>query len=88
MYEKGQGVLQDFVTAYMWYNLAAAGFSRLHSLSDEKISRGVFSQFMERAISARDALARHMTPAQLAEGQRLAKEWRPGQGAGVEPPPK
>jgi TPR repeat protein len=77
MYEKGQGVLQDFVTAYMWYNLAATGFSNLSSLSDNKIFKRVHSEFMERAISARDALARRMTPAQLAEGQRLAKEWRP-----------
>jgi TPR repeat protein len=77
MYEKGQAVLQGFVTAYMWYNLAATGFSNLSSISDEKIFKRVHSEFMERAISARDALARRMTSTQLAEGQRLAKEWRP-----------
>jgi TPR repeat protein len=77
MYENGLGVLQDFVTAYMWYSLAARGFSNLSSLSADKISRDVHSQFMVRAVNARDALVRRMTPAQVAEGQRLAKEWRP-----------
>ena len=30
-----------------------------------------------RSAEARDALARQMTPAQVAEAQRLAREWRP-----------
>lgn len=58
MYEKGQGVRQDFVQAHMWYNLSAA--------DGEK-----------RAAEARDALAKQMTPAQIAEAQRLAREWKP-----------
>ncbi len=31
----------------------------------------------ERARKARDRLAKKMTPAQLAEAQRLAREWKP-----------
>lgn len=30
-----------------------------------------------RSADARDALAKQMTPAQIAEAQRLAREWRP-----------
>jgi TPR repeat protein len=30
-----------------------------------------------RAAEARDALATQMTPAQIAEAQRLAREWKP-----------
>jgi uncharacterized protein len=31
----------------------------------------------QRAAEARDALAQQMTPAQIAEAQRFAKEWKP-----------
>ncbi len=34
-------------------------------------------QGIERARKARDELAKKMTPAQIAEAQRLAREWKP-----------
>jgi uncharacterized protein len=58
MYDQGEGVQQDYVTAHMWFNLAAA--------------RGY-----NDAVRNRDAVARHMTPAQVAEAQKLAREWKP-----------
>jgi len=58
MYERGRGVLQDFIQAHMWYNLSGA-------------------QGEQRAAEARDALAKQMTPAQIAEAQQLAREWKP-----------
>jgi TPR repeat protein len=58
MYAQGRGVLQDFIQAHMWYNLAAV-------------------QGEPRAAEARDALTKEMTPAQIAEAQRLAREWKP-----------
>ncbi len=58
MYERGQGVTQDYVQANMWYNLAAA--------------RG-----QKDAGKFRDSLAEKMTPAQIAEAQRMAREWKP-----------
>ena len=46
--------------AYMWFNLAAAqGQERLG----------------ENAPSAKDLLEEEMTRAQIAEGQRLSREW-------------
>ncbi len=63
MYGKGRGVPQDYVQAHMWYNLAALRFP----------------PGTDRAIPVknRDIVAKHMTPAQIAEAQRLAREWKP-----------
>jgi uncharacterized protein len=63
MYADGQGVPQDYVLAYLWYNLAA---SRLPP-----------GQIRDLAVKNRDIVARKMTPTQIAEAQRLAREWRP-----------
>ena len=37
------------------------------------------AQDIEDARKGRDKLAEHMTPAQIAEAQRLAREWKPKQ---------
>lgn len=65
MYVNGQGVPQDYVQAHMWFNLAASRF-----VASEKEKR-------DRAAIARDQVAAKMTPAQIAEAQKLAREWRP-----------
>jgi hypothetical protein len=49
----------------MWFNLAASWFS-----ASEKEKR-------ESAVKNRDFVASMMTPAQIAEAQRLAREWKP-----------
>ena len=61
MYDQGQGVPQDYVEAHRWTNLAAA-----RATGDDR----------EQIAEFRDSLAKLMTPAQLAEAQRLAKEWQ------------
>ena len=61
-YANGRGVPQDYVEAHKWLNLAAA-----QSDSDNQ----------EELVEARDSLAEQMTPAQIAEAQRLAREWKP-----------
>jgi uncharacterized protein len=64
IYEAGdQGVPQDYAQAHMWYNLAA-------SHADD-------AKLRDRATSFRDSLATIMTPAQIAEAQRQAREWVP-----------
>jgi uncharacterized protein len=35
------------------------------------------AQGVKLAAEARDALAKQLTPAQIAEAQRLAEEWKP-----------
>ena len=61
MYDRGLGVAQDYVQAHKWYNLAVSQSTREDS---------------------KDALNRHrvaqkMTSEQIAEAQRLAREWKP-----------
>ena len=77
MYEDGKGVPRDHVRAHMWFNLAAARFP-----ATEKDRR-------TKAIWNRDRVARLLSPGALARAQRLAREWKPGAGAGpVSPPPE
>ena len=62
MYRDGEGVQKDYVQAYMWFNLAAAA-----------------SDFGKENFAAeyRDEVATKMTPAQITEAQKLAREWEP-----------
>lgn len=64
-YANGHGLPQDNVNAYMWFNLAAARFPA----SDTR-NRGA-------AATSRDAVASKMTPDQIVEAQKLAREWNP-----------
>ncbi len=59
-YDTGEGVPPDAVEAHMWLNLAA---SRLSGAD------------RERSVGARDRVAELMTPADLSEAQRRAREW-------------
>ncbi len=63
MYGKGEGVPQDYVQAHMWFNLAA--------------SRTLPGKDRDNTVKNRDNVAEKMTPAQISEAQKLAREWRP-----------
>ena len=63
MLERGQGVLRDRVQAHMLYSLVA---SSLPPGEDH-----------DTAVKHRDAVASQMTPAQIAEAQKLARDWGP-----------
>ncbi len=63
MYERGQGVPQDYAQAHMWFILAASNL-----LPGEN---------PDRAARDRDMIAIWMTPAQISEAQKLAREWKP-----------
>ena len=56
MYAVGEGVPQDYVSAHMWFSLAA--------------TRGA-----KKALTNRNIAASKMTPDQIAEAQRMAREW-------------
>jgi TPR repeat protein len=62
MYRDGEGVPKDYVQAHMWFNLSSAASS--------EPSRSMIAE-------NRNAVAEKMTPAQIAEAQKLAREWRP-----------
>ena len=59
LYEAGRGVARDYVLSYMWYSLAVQG---------ETGSRQARSTSLE-------SLRSMMTPAQVEEAQRLARDW-------------
>ncbi len=63
MYGLGQGVPQDYAQAHMWFNLAASKFPPGEDHDD--------------AVKNRDIVAIWMTPAQISEAKKLAREWRP-----------
>ena len=65
LYAQGHGVMQDNVQAYMWFKLAAA-----HTRASNTERRDLINKDL-------DAVAATMTPAQIAEAQRLADEWQP-----------
>ncbi len=61
MYIKGQGVSRDYVQAYKWMNLS-----------------GLLSppgQRRDDSALAIDQLSNAMTPAQIAEAEKLARKW-------------
>jgi TonB family protein len=60
-YSQGRGMQQDYVLAYMWLKLSAL----------------VPSQAQELRAKAQDAVAKKLTPEQLAEAERLIGEWKP-----------
>ncbi len=62
MYDDGQAVPQDYVQAYKWYTLSAAR------------SKG---DLRKKAVRYRNAIEKKMSPAQVAEAQKLAREWIP-----------
>jgi TPR repeat protein len=64
-YARAEGGSQDDVRAHMWFNLAAARFPPSDILS------------RSAAIKSRDTVASRMTTEQIAEAQRLAREWQP-----------
>ena len=63
MYHDGLGVPQHYVQAHMWLNLAA--------------SRMPPGENRDNVVQNRDLVALLMSPAQIAEAQELAREWKP-----------
>ena len=62
IYDRGEGVTTDFVTAEVWYDLAAA-----HA---EPGKRDYWARM-------RDAVAGKLTRAELAQAQKRAAAWTP-----------
>ncbi len=62
-YHNGEGVPQDYVQAHMLYNLAASRFPA--------------GEDRDKAVKNRDIVAKRMTPAQISEAKKLAREWKP-----------
>ncbi len=64
MYGLGRGVTQDYLQAHVWFNIAVS------NLPPGKVR--------DAAVESRDdVVAKRMTPAQISEAQKLAREWKP-----------
>jgi TPR repeat protein len=70
MYRDGTGVPKDYIRAYMWFDLAAQS-------TEPADAPGHYTPAQAAAIF-RDDVAQFMTPAQIAEARKLAKDWKPG----------
>jgi hypothetical protein len=70
LYENGQGGDKDNVQAYKWYDVAAA----IHAAEIDKLPPGAIEN-NQQEINYRDYVARKLTTAQIADAQRLAREW-------------
>jgi TPR repeat protein len=88
MYFDGNGVPLDYAQSVKWYLLAAD-----QGNTDAQIALGFLYKYGEAvrfdyvqsykwfelagSVSDRDIVATMMTPAQIAEAQKLAREWKP-----------
>jgi uncharacterized protein len=85
MYASGRGTAQDYVRALMWFTLAVA-------FGDTKPPSPFGVQLAgtptETALEQRDKLAALMTSAQIAEAEKLAREWKPHLVVTIESQPK
>jgi len=71
LFELGKGVPKDVVQAYKWYALA--------SVDDGEYEQDVF----DRAARSRDELAKKITRAEVEEGEREARKWKPVKRSGT-----
>lgn len=91
MYSKGDGVTQDYKMAAQWVSLAAnQGTPEAQELLGSMyfVGQGVPQDYVLAHMwcnlaaasghdAIRDEIAKKMTPLQVAEAQRLAREWKP-----------
>jgi hypothetical protein len=92
-YWVGKGVLKNLVQAHMWANLAAVGEQNKYQdridavlagpgTKEEKeevirVFRDSRVEPIKLAIRVRELIEGEMTPTQIAEAQKLAREWKP-----------
>lgn len=93
LYCDGKGLAQNYVEAAKWYNRAAeqGQVDAQHDLgvayfAGRGVTRNDVKAYMWLSLATaktnvyakdRDAVAKYMTPAEIAEAQNLAAEWRP-----------
>jgi TPR repeat protein len=64
LYHSGKGLPHDDVQAEMWFIISAG-----RAPQNDR----------DTIVEMRDSVAAHLTPQQLAEAQRLARDWKPKQ---------
>jgi TPR repeat protein len=72
MYFEGRRVPRDYMQAYIWFSLAASQLD-----AEDATTPGQFRYEAAMARQSRNEAAAKLTPAQIAEAQKLAREWKP-----------
>ena len=101
MYYNGQGVQRDYAEATKWVRKAAEqGYAPAQAdlgvlyWNGQGVPQDVVLAYMWLSLAAtqqpdveveRDVAASEMTPDEIAEAQRLAREWKPKQAATQSP---
>lgn len=101
MYYNGQGVPQDYGLAVTWYTKAAEAGSTIAQFNLASMyygGQGIPQDYVlahmwanlaafknSEYVKKRDAIATFMTPTQIAEAQKLAREWKPTTGTAPTP---
>ncbi len=67
LYVEGKGIPRNFVLAYMWFSLVVE--------HPQFSSFGLKESDLSHTTLKRHLLVRHMTPAQIAEAKKLARQW-------------
>lgn len=65
MYANGKGVPQDYVLAYMWFTLAVSHYPASEIADRNNVSIKI------------NEISLKMVPEEIAEAQRMAREWKP-----------
>jgi TPR repeat protein len=79
LYGDGRGgTATDYTEAYKWYDIAAAIVGAKVDGLPVAASRNGAKDNSDQ-LWYRDQVAKHMTSEQIAEAQRLAREWKPEQ---------
>lgn len=74
MYASGRGTAQDYVQALMWFMLAAASGD---TKPPDQLGVKLVDTPKYTALEQRDRLVALMTPAQIVEAEKLARDWAP-----------
>ncbi len=65
MYANGEGVRRDYALALMWFEIASGNVPEADTL------------WRARLADFKAGAAIHLTPAQVSEAQKRAREWKP-----------
>jgi hypothetical protein len=89
LYYSGEGVPQDYKRAAQWYQKAAEqgnadaqsdlgfAYENGHGVPQDYVQAFKWIDLAASQGATHDWLTKKMTPAQIAEAQRLVREWKP-----------
>ena len=75
LYAEGEGVPRNYSEAYKWFNLAAARPIALKN--PQPFDLASYKEKKKTYRERRDEVAKRMSSTEIAEAQRLAREWKP-----------